>query len=365
MLNALIDGIVFQNTHQKGIQRYWREVITRIAIKETVGVSLLMENRSAVSLPSGATIVDRTDWGWHANEGIMKRLVKKLRRNISPGRIPISNLFHSTYYTHSPDPVLPTVLTVYDMIPEAMPHFFASDADAEINKKKNCILNAQAIITISESTKADLIRVYPEVRDKITSIPLGADHLHEEKDAFRETNSESEIPYVLFVGDRLGYKNFATLVEALCLRQWDSEVRLVVVGKPFSDAEATWLRYRGVSERIIHLGTVSDEQLKAIYLTAKVFVFPSLMEGFGLPILEAQSLGTPVVASDIPAFKEVGGSAFEPCNSMDPSSLADAINRVLNDPANVQRKNMGRANVERFKWDTCAKETLKVWQSCH
>ena len=362
-MQALIDGIVFQNTYQKGIQRYWREVITRISTIENVGISLLMEERSAVSLPSRAEIVDRSDWVWHADESRVKRLARKVRRNICPRRIPFSNLFHSTYYTHSPVPGLPTVVTVYDMIPEAMPHFFAANADAEINKKRNCILTAQAIITISESTKADLMRVYPEVSDRITAIPLGVDHLHVETNALRETISQNEMPYVLFVGDRAGYKNFATLVEALCLREWDAEVGVVVVGKPFSEAERTWLHYRGVSEKIIHRGKVSDDELKEIYLAAKVFVFPSLMEGFGLPILEAQSLGVPIVASDIPAFHEIGGDAFVPFPALDALKLAEAVARVMDPMVSASLKEKAANNVRRFSWDRCAEETYKVWST--
>lgn len=278
-------------------------------------------------------------------------------------RLPMADLFHSTYFTRSPIAGLPEVLTVYDMIPETVPHFFWGDADVDIARKRVCIEAAAAIITISAATRDDLIRIYPEVAKRVTVVHLGAEHLlasHVEIPAGMQDGKE---PYILFVGDRAGYKNFAVMMDAMQESQWPTGFRLTVVGRPFSEAEITALRYRGIDSRVVHLGRVSDLELAKIYRGSRGFVFPSLAEGFGFPMLEAQSLGVPVAASDIVAFHEVGGDAFVPFPPLDAGRLAQAVSRIVDPIVRSDLVKKGAENIQRFSWCRCAQQTEAVWRS--
>ena len=140
---------------------------------------------------------------------------------------------------------------------------------------------------------------------------------------------ETEDPYVLFVGDRLGYKNFATLVAAVAERGWPRQVNLKVVGTEFSEPEHRLLHYHGIEAKVIHAGRVTDAELKQLYQRASAFVFPSLCEGFGFPFLEAQHLGVPVLASDIPVFREIGGDSVTFFNPRDPQAIIGAMVKLL------------------------------------
>ena len=363
-MQALIDGIVFQNTYQKGIQRYWREVVTRIATYNDAHISLLMNREPAVALPPGTETVDHSDWEWHASDGKIKRLMRKTRRSIRRKRFPSSDLFHSTYYTRSPVPTLPEVLTVHDMIPETVPHFFWGDADVEIAIKRGCIEAAAAIITISSATRDDLVRIYPDVAERVTVVHHGAEHLLANPVGIQADLPDGKEPYILFVGDRAGYKNFAIMMDSLQESAWPKGFRLAVVGRPFSEAEKTALRYRGIASRVVHMGRVSDQELRDIYCRSSGFVFPSVAEGFGFPILEAQSLGVPVAASDIPVFHEVGGNAFVPFPPLDSGKLAKAVAHLVEPTTRDLLTLNGIENTKRFSWERCAEETFKVWKSC-
>ena len=182
------------------------------------------------------------------------------------------------------------------MLPEMLPYYFGGDNNHEIEMKRQCILSATKIIAISETTKNHVKAIYPQVADRIHVIHLGADHLLANRNNRASTARNSD--YVLFVGERMRYKNFSTVVAAMESEHWPRKLKLMVAGRPFSKGEEIHLNQRGLLSRIKHLGRVSDSQLADLYSGALGFIFASAGEGFGFPMLEAQSLGTPVVAAD-------------------------------------------------------------------
>jgi glycosyltransferase involved in cell wall biosynthesis len=272
-------------------------------------------------------------------------------------------LYHTTWYRPCPVEGIPSVVVVYDMVTEAMPGQYHGSAEEDWRAKRKAVESAAAIITISETTKHHLLRMFPNLECEVTAIPLGADHFERTQIEAHEVRKQTH-PYALFVGDRVGYKNFQCLLEAMLASEWPREVALKVAGKRPTEAELACVRFMGLEGKVEFVGSVPDEELGALYNEAAVFVFPSRFEGFGLPLLEAQARGTPVVATDMEIFREVGGDAFLPCDSKSPSCIATAVASALEPATRDRLIKAGFENVRRFTWDETARKTQDVWQAC-
>lgn len=140
-------------------------------------------------------------------------------------------------------------------------------------------------------------------------------------------------------------------------------MRLKVAGPHFSPAEEACFRLLELEKRVEYCGFVSNEGLADLYAQAAAFVFPSLFEGFGLPILEAQARSAAVVAHDMAVFHEVAGDAFLPCDCRNPSLLARAITKAMEPSIRERLINAGLGNVKRYTWAETARKTKAVWES--
>ena len=359
-MNVLVDGVVFENTHQKGIRRYLHEVLSRT----NEDFSVIMHKPWVGPVPENWDIIQPLGASPESQWDILQRF--RYRENAKKWREKIRsfNVFHSTWFRLAPIPGIPTVVTIYDMVTEAMPYRYFGDGEGDSLAKTRAIEVADAIITISEATKTDLLKLFPDIRTKVYAIPLGADHFNlAATSSVSKTAADqaSGAPYVLFVGDRAGYKNFQALLEAMREMDWPSGVRLKVAGPKFSPVEKACLRLLELEKRVEHCGFVSNEGLADLYAQAAAFVFPSLFEGFGLPILEAQARGTAVVANDMAVFHEVAGDAFIPCDCRNPSALAGAITKAMEPSIREQLINAGLENVKRYTWAETTCRTREVW----
>jgi glycosyltransferase involved in cell wall biosynthesis len=251
------------------------------------------------------------------------------------------------------------------MVFEILPGQFLELAGPFAEEKKRAIERADAIIAISESTRKDLLAIYPELTQRVHVIHHGADHLAFSKN-LRANSNHPEFGtkgYALFVGARSTYKNFGMLMESMLEPDWPENLDLKVAGAPFTCAEVLALKYRGLERRVVDCGRAMDSTLEELYAGASVFIFPSMFEGFGFPLLEAQAAGIPVAASDIAIFHEVGGKAFEHFQPLDPSSIARAVSRSLEHNRADELRQAGYGNVKRFKWADAAKKTMEVWKT--
>lgn len=239
------------------------------------------------------------------------------------------DVFHPTYY----EPYFleliedkPLVVTVHDMIHEIFPEHFPLD-DGTAERKRRAIRRADQIIAISGNTKNDIVRFVDIDPDRITVIPH-ATNLNARE--FGNPGLDLPLRFIAYVGNRTQYKNFYFLVEALSHAR-DTELGLVCFGSyPFRDEEIAFFASRGVSRRL-HYVEVDDDRLAEGYKRAVALVYPSLYEGFGIPIIEAFSCGCPVICSNASSFPEVARDAavyFEP---KDISGLAGAIDMVASD----------------------------------
>lgn len=359
-MQVLTDGCAFERSYQRGIQRYFRELFSRVP--EDVGIELYLNRWPVTEIPGVARVTERTEEYLRNRGDLVGRATSKLRRKYFPTPYPKGDVFHSSYFTRSPDPTIPEVLTIHDMVAEVLPYWYDGDAASEISIKRECILGAERIIAISQATADDLVAIYPEIAGRITVIYSGAEHLEKAEETEIASRMVSRGDYVVFVGDRRGYKNFASLLESMKSAEWPPGMGLRVIGADFSEAERIAIRYRGLENLVTVDVRPTDAAMREVLVGSRGFVFPSLMEGFGFPLVEAQGLGVPVVASDTRVFREIGGEGFVRVKPMDPDSIARGVAKVLERSERERLIGLGLKNIERFSWNECARRTVDVWK---
>ncbi len=272
------------------------------------------------------------------------------------------DIFHPTYYdTYFLSKLKkPFVLTVHDMIYELFPEYFNPE-DKNISFKNELIKKADHIIAISASTKNDIHRLFNIPDNKVTLVHHGFCSV--------KSNGESDFTppvtqYIFFVGDRNTYKNFYRFVKAVMpLLQQNKLLHLVCAGGgSFLPEERELFNQCAIAQQVLQV-TASDNSLNGLYSNALVFVFPSLYEGFGFPVLEAFDGGCPVAVSNTSCFKEVGGDAamyFDPYNIDEITHTVSAIiaNRQL--AASLVEK--GKKQLEKFTMEACVQKTQQVYE---
>jgi len=233
-----------------------------------------------------------------------------------------ADILHATYYR----PTVPERLksrklavTVHDFIPEKLG--WTGVRNPHIGKRKLC-LNSDLIVSVSNETANELQEMYRIESDRISIVPHGCSPI----DSLSSRKENSDTFQILYVGHRGGYKKFAVLVDALhSLVSRKIEFQLVIAGPALSNQEILNLNAKLGRDSWIFELTPSDNRLIYLYDKASIHCVTSELEGFGMTILESMARGTPVVASDIPVFHEVGGESMQYFNRGDSESLAAEI----------------------------------------
>lgn len=361
-MRLLYDHQIFTIQKYGGISRYFYELISDFLRKNQIDVSLFM----------GYFInefgLERLNESYLSYFGKKHRdypkskllylylnnfLFKKFTQNTNP------DIYHQTYYQYlNKNFKGRRIVTVYDMTHELYPNLFSS-LDKTPEWKKVSIPNADGVICISDSTRKDLLNKFNITPEKVTVIYLGFSGAEE-----YEKKRKIDSPYILFVGDRVGYKNFNMLLKCFATNNnLKRNFKLVCFGRyDFTREEKEVIRKFRIEDRVEYLKG-SDKLLANLYHNATAFVYPSKYEGFGIPPLEAINYGCPVVASNSSSIPEVVGDAglyFDP-ESME--ELGERINQVIND--NDLRKKLiekGYKQKEKFSWNKCSEETLKFYK---
>ncbi len=280
-----------------------------------------------------------------------------------------AELYHSAYYLMPYRPGVPAVLTVYDLIPLLFPQQSSRRARLMFRWTIRLALRAtHYCLAISEATRQDLVRHFHVAPDRIACVPLAADPAFTPQDVTRveRVRNDYGLPdrYVLYLGSNKPHKNLVGLVDAWSELQPRSEV-LVIAGawdERYPEPRRRVVKL-GLEDRVRLLGPVPEEDLPALYSGAEVFAFPSMYEGFGLPVLEAMACGTPVVCSDRSSLPEVAGDAAVYCDPTQTGSIADALQRVLrNADLRQDLHKRGLARASQFSWERTARETLEVYR---
>lgn len=272
--------------------------------------------------------------------------------------------FSPTHYA-SPFIKCPEVIAILDVSYKHFPEMFKKkDLYKLLWWGKYSVKKAKKIITISVSSKDDIIKEYGVEAQKVEVIHPGIKDFKESKMEKEEVLSAYGIssPYVLFVGTIQPRKNVKRLIQSISLLR-NKKVKLVIIGKKgwmYGEILSAPEKF-GIAERVIFLHDVANEALPVFYKNAKCFILPSLYEGFGLPVLEAMHYSCPVITSNISSLPEAGGDAALYVNPEDVMDIAAKIDDVLESEKLRERMiKLGHAQVKKFSWETSAKETLKV-----
>ena len=377
MIKLLVDCVIFQKDPQGGIARLYREIWPRMCEMEPElkiklffdgPTKLNLEKHPQIDIQSAPMIKRRVITG-----GVLKTILYPFRRTASRAwqlarsfwlGLGSGMIWHSTYYTWPEVWEGHQVVTVHDMIHERFPELYNDPLDEVARRqKRRCVEQANAIICVSETTRKDVERFYGIPTAPIYVIPSALSEMFQPlaNDTEPIHNLPNE-PFFLYVGKRTHHKNFDNFIEVYS--QWDGndDVCVVVAGLPWTRQEWQHLEQLGIKERIHLVNEVDDQDLCQLYNRAKALVFPSLYEGFGLPVLEAMACGCPVIASYIPTSEYLGEDIpfyFDPTQ---PQTLFSAFDRALTTGKNSARMRAGMERAGRFTWENTAKGYLEVYR---
>jgi glycosyltransferase involved in cell wall biosynthesis len=284
-------------------------------------------------------------------------------------------LVHETYFSkiRSGSSRVPSVLTVFDMIGElGLEGVMPTQAKMKSTSKYAAVSRADHIVCISEHTRQDLIRLFEVPAEKISTIHLGCDQdvavlasqdLNQVTSTARASFSK---PYLLYVGLRKGYKNFAGLLRSVASSNRLKNTFDIIAfgGEGFTKDEHTLIGDLKFAPEQVKQVSGDDRALIRLYQQAAAFVYPSLYEGFGLPPLEAMLYECPVISSRTSSMPEVLGEAAEFFDPSQTESMSHAIERVVF--FNERQQELvakGMQRVKAFTWQACAERHMALYQS--
>lgn len=392
-IQVLYDHQIFELQRYGGVSRYFFEIISRF-IKErrlnpSIAVSISSNNflnqidpkfvKPGVIDPYRITRPTQPDpysdlllkFKKNFNNLLDNRKINLISEKNTKNTIQILqngnyDIFHPTYFNPYFIPFLnkkPFIITIYDLIHEKFPELYPL-RDQTIHNRKMILHRADKIISISENTKKDILNFYDIDPEKIEVIYLGNEHISRNFTPNNISTNNFPHKFFLYVGDRTSYKNFYFLIEAISpILRTNPYHLLCYGGGTLSDSELFFIEKLGIKNKVIHMSG-EDDTLRLCYQKAMALIYPSLYEGFGIPIIEALHEKCPVIASNIPSSVEIAGDAaifFDPKN---PRSLQEAILKIADDE--LYRMNIIKRGLERskkFSWDITAEKTEKVYMS--
>ena len=272
---------------------------------------------------------------------------------------------HGAALIHSPANIgprrsaVPVVLTVHDLLPFRHPEWVPGPyAPVLRGLVRGAARSAARVVTVSRASGDDIERVLGVPRERVDVIPLaGGRH------PVAPARIERSARLLLSVGNRMPHKNFDTLLEALAQIPERERPHLVITGGHGDDPLTPIVERLGLADHVRLLGWVPDDKLERLYGEAGLVVFPTLFEGFGLPVLEAMAHGCPVLCSDLPVLREIGGGAAVYVDPASVTALAHSIRRLLADPAKLgELSELGRERAAGFTWTATAVGTLRSFQ---
>jgi glycosyltransferase involved in cell wall biosynthesis len=362
-MKVLYDGQIFRQQRYGGISRYFSELVPRV--HAAAGVQALVvapRHRNAYLQALPATL----QCGWYKDRigrprGLQKLAMRATERFVAWRFAP--DIVHETYFF---GPVITApralrVLTIYDMIHERFPERFAAD-NPDARAKRASALRADHVLCISECTRRDVIELLGLPEHKVTVTYLSTSLQPPAVPA--PLPDIGGRPFVLYVGDRGGYKNFEGLLRALRGSIVLNDAQLVCYGGgQFTADDWAAVQSQQLPRECISWCNGGDDTLVTLYAHALCLVVPSLYEGFGLPPLEAMQCGCPVVCSTGGSLPEVTGDA---CASFDPND-SDALRTalesvVLSESRRQTLRALGLQQAQRFSWQRCADETVAVYR---
>ena len=278
-------------------------------------------------------------------------------------------LFHSTYYLMPYRPGLPTLLTVYDLIALLHPQTVSLRARLFFRVATRLALTAsERIVTISASARNDLLAHFPVDPSRVTPIPLATDPRFRPQpaDEIERVRTKYNLPdrYIFYLGINKPHKNLPRLIDAYARIPHSAfRIPLLIAGAWDDRYPESRTLAAPLGDSVRFFGPVDDADLPALHSAATLFAFPSLYEGFGLPVLEAMACGVPVICGNRSSLPEVAGDAALLVDPTDTDAISAAIRRVLEDgPLRRTLSEKSLAQAANFSWRRTAAETLAVYR---
>ena len=376
-MKVLYDHQIFEQQVIGGASRYYCEIINKLTGRINVSISIkktkniyLNNSLNLKKLIQKSQIIEKLTLGK------VLKVVNKIRKILKGKKSKNSdvnlrysihelqngnfNVFHPTNF----DPYFldyignkAFVVTIHDMIHELFPEFFGPNNTASLQKAK-LAKKASHIIAVSENTKKDIIKILNIEESKISVVYHGADSL------IGNAKKIDGLPnkYLLYVGSRHGYKNFSFLIHSIAVILIEHNIHLICTSEEFNENEIELFNSLGINKYIQHC-FCSDDELAYLYKNAVSFIFPSLYEGFGIPILEAFANNCPVILSNKSCFPEIAGEAaiyFDPKNKLD---IQKAVLLLIN--SEQTREDLiakGKERIKLFSWEKASENTLSIYK---
>jgi len=346
-----------------GIGTYVRGLLGAAAARGEHDLVALVRPGDAPFLPPGVEAVtcEAAEYSLREPAGV--------RRALARTRF---DVFHAPHYVVPLFPPAATVVTIHDLIHLKRPeHATLPKRLYATTMLRRALRSARVVLTVSEAVRRDLAELSPGHAGKVRAVPNGvAPRFLDPLDAaaverLRRSRGLGE-PYVLFLGNDKPHKNLPGLLEAFArLEEHGLPHRLVLAGGAPERREArrAAAAAAGIEDRLVDLGVVPDEEVVPLLAGASALAMPSFLEGFGLPVLEAQAVGTPVVCSDRGGLPEAGGDAALYADLDDPAALAETLRHLLTDATLAARLSArGRERARLFTWDATFEKVAAAWR---
>ena len=361
MKKILYDNQMFTFQRFGGVTRYFADLIYNLPKDEFEGElpMYFCENHYVTETYEQ----EYKSLGFPKNYRIRRRIYQPVNRvaTLHALRTGGYDIFHPTYYSPYFLPFVKSrkrafVLTIHDMTFERFPQDVLI-YDRTIPHKKKLIKEADHIIAVSENTKRDIVELLGTDPSKISVVHHG----------FRtggEVAPQLFDRYILYVGERKGYKNFLPWLSAVrSLLVHDPSLKIVCTGSDFTGAEHEIFKNWGVADSIVHIAA-NDAQMASLYRHALCFVFPSLYEGFGIPILEAFSNNCPVCLSNASCFPEVADDAALYFAPHDAQSMCDTLREIIASEAlREELRRRGSERIKDFSLQKMVQQTCDVYRN--
>jgi glycosyltransferase involved in cell wall biosynthesis len=367
-VRVLYDHQLFSLQDAGGGSRYFYELARFMAAAPAVQTHLLLGMNRSVH-PFQELASERTtvmSFGSSLGPGMSRFLLNEALSNaVAPFRGKM-DVYHSTLYRCVPFVLARRiVVTHHDCVHERFPQLFP-DVEKIRRAKRRLYRQADAVICVSEASRKDLLAFYDVSAAKTTVIHHGITRMAPCTEAAGMLRTHARRPYILFVGSRAPYKNFNGLLKVFRHTGLQDSLDLLVLGGgALTEEQKALIGELRLSHSVICLPKVSDDILAEAYAGARLFVYPSLCEGFGFPPLEAMSVGCPVLASNTSSIPEVCLDAPFYFDPQDEASFARALLSAINDEeARRLAIEKGSKVAARYSWTTCGQQTLALYREC-
>jgi glycosyltransferase involved in cell wall biosynthesis len=352
-----LDNIVFSLQTVGGVSRFWSSLIKYLTIHNqhyrVINFKDCNKNKyfSELKFNNNSIIFDNT------KSLFINKYLNYNIRNINKNDF---NIFHSSYYRVSNNSNITNILTVHDFIYEKF-HNSSLFSIPHILQKKLSISKASKIICVSDQTYKDLLIFYPNInRNNVSVIPNGVSFdkfIFSKYSKYFHSYNIQDDPYFLFIGNRTKEKGYYECLKFISM----TKKKCIFVGKPFSDSEIKKLIELKINSHCFNFGYADDFSLASLYHFADFLFFPSIYEGFGIPIIEAMVSKCPVICSNIPLFHEITKN-----NALLFNSLEEAIHQS-NELKKIKfRKDITSSAFKhsmKYSWDNIVKQYIELYEN--